>query len=464
MKGVQKDKLYAIVDIETTGGQMAQGSITEVAIYIHNGKEILQRYEQLIKPFYYIPRHISMLTGIDNDMVAHAPTFEEVAAEIYELLQGKIFVAHNVNFDYSFIKQHLANSGYEFSTPKLCTVRMSRKIFPGLRSYSLGNICAYLAIPIHNRHRAGGDTAATALLFEKLLAADSQQEIAKMLKKNSGEHSLPPNLPKSALDQLPQAPGVYFFHDQKGKVVYIGKAKNIFKRVKSHFTGNKITKQRQHFLSAIFSISFEQYPTEFMALIAEAVAIKNTWPIYNRSLKAYEPKYGLFRYTDQNNLERLFIGKFNKSLLPLRTFHDLLSARSFLQKLVSEYNLCSELCKVGDCLSCKEDNYAFHQNPELYNPTVANALNSLQEKQVSYIIQDKGRNAEERSIIWVEPGSFYAMGYIDYNISYNDPEEIRFLLQPFEGTFYLSQLLQKFAKENPSKITLLGFDKIIIKK
>jgi DNA polymerase-3 subunit epsilon len=456
MKRALNERLYAIVDIETTGGQMAQGSITEIAVYIHNGNEIVHRYEQLVRPFYYIPRHITMLTGIDNDMVADAPTFEEIAADIFELLQDKIFVAHNVNFDYSFIKQHLANSGYEFSAPKLCTVRMSRKIFPGLRSYSLGNICAYLDIPIHNRHRAAGDTAATAILFEKLLASDTENQITQMLKKNSGEHSLPPNLPKTALDQLPQAPGIYFFHDQKGKVVYIGKAKNILKRVKSHFTGNKITKQRQHFLRDIYSISFEQYPTEFMALIAEAVAIKNTWPKYNRSLKAYEPKYGLFRYTDQNNLERLFIGKFNKSLLPIRTFHDLHSARIFLQELASKFNLCPELCKVGDCPLCKAGSYDAHENPDSYNRTVAEALESLQEKQASFFIQDKGRNAEERSIIWVEPGSFYAMGYVDYNISYNNPEEIRFLLQPFEGTFYLSQLLQKFARENPNKITRLG--------
>jgi DNA polymerase-3 subunit epsilon len=155
-------------------------------------------------------------------------------------------------------------------------------------------------------------------------------------------------------------------------------------------------------------------------------------------------------------LERLFIGKFNKSLLPIRTFHDLHSARIFLQELASKFNLCPELCKVGDCPLCKAGSYDAHENPDSYNRTVAEALESLQEKQASFFIQDKGRNAEERSIIWVEPGSFYAMGYVDYNISYNNPEEIRFLLQPFEGTFYLSQLLQKFARENPNKITRLG--------
>lgn len=445
-------KLYAIVDIETTGGQMASGSITEIAILIHDGQQVIERFETLVRPFYTIPRFISVLTGIDDAMVADSPTFEEVADKVYELLKDKIFVAHNVNFDYSFLKHHLAASGYIFDAPKLCTVRLSRKIFPGLRSYSLGNICAYLDITIANRHRAGGDAEATAVLFQLLLDHDSEQVIVKQLKKNSGEQYLPPNLPKSDLDRLPQQPGIYFFHDSKGKVIYIGKAVNIQKRVKSHFTGNKITRQRQDFLRDIYGVSFECYPTELMALIAEAVAIKKSWPKYNRSLKAYEPKYGLFSYLDQNNFNRLIIGKYNKSLLPLRSFHDLHGARMFMHQLTETYNLCPELCKIGDCPVCKEDPDSIHKNAAEYNKLVTNALAADQKVAQSFFIKDKGRNADEFSLIWVDPGAFYAMGYLPNDSDYSDAQSVIQLLQAFEGSFYIAQLLTKYAKEHPKQV------------
>ncbi len=448
-------KLYAIVDIETTGGQIANGSITEIAIRIHDGEQVVDQYETLVRPFYTIPRFITVLTGIDDALVANSPTFEEIAADVYELLKDKIFVAHNVNFDYSFIKQHLASAGYDLNVEKLCTVRLSRKVFPGLRSYSLGNICAYLGISIENRHRAGGDTDATTELFERILQADKEGHMAQLLKKKSGEQNLPPNLPKAAIDQLPETPGVYFFHDEKGKVIYIGKAKDLLKRVKSHFTGNKITKQRQDFLRDIYSISFELCSTELMALVLEAIEIKKTWPKYNSALKGFEPKYGLFTYTDQNNFDRLFVGKFNKSTLPIRTFYDVLSARNFLHHLVEQHDLCPELCKIGDCDSCKENEKHWHKDADHYNKKVQQALGESQQEQASFFIKDKGRHDEENSIIWVEPGRFYALGYLSTDTALTDELSIRQLLNPFEGNYYLSQMLIKYAKEHPGKTKYL---------
>lgn len=448
-------RLYAIVDIETTGGQLANGCITEIAIRIHDGDQVIDQYETLVRPFYSIPRFITVLTGIDDDMVANSPTFEEIAADVYELLKDKIFVAHNVNFDFSFIKQHLTAAGYDLKVSKLCTVRLSRKVFSGLRSYSLGNICAYLGITIENRHRAGGDTDATTELFERILAADQEGHVDKLLKKTSGEQNLPPNLPKSAIEQLPEKPGVYYFHNEKGKVVYIGKAKDLLKRVKSHFTGNKITKQRQDFLRDIYSISFELCATELMALVMEAIVIKSTWPKYNRALKGYEPKYGLFSYVDQNDFERLFVGKFNKSTLPLRTFYDLFSARNFLHQLVDQFELCAEMCKVGDCKDCKTDENHWHKDMKLYNEKVQQALQDTAQEQASFFIKDLGRHKDENSVIWVEPGRFYAMGYLSTDTAYTDENSIRQLLDPFEGNYYLTQLLVKFAKEHPFKTIYL---------
>src|SRR5690606_32756918 len=256
----------------------------------------------------HIPLHISALTGISNEMVADAPTFAEIAATVYQLLEGRIFVAHNVNFDYSFIKHHLAFCGYSWNAPKLCTVRLRRQVLPGFASYSLGKLSQQLNISITNRHRAGGDATATGILFS-LLLEKGPDAIQAMLKKASKEQALPPNLPKENFERLPQTPGVYYFKDQKGKVVYVGKAKNIKKRVSAHFSGQNPNPQRQNFMRSIYDIDFVSCGTELIAFLLEAVEIKRLWPENNRALKRFEPKYGLYSYEDQKGYIRLAIDK-----------------------------------------------------------------------------------------------------------------------------------------------------------
>ncbi|MEO5648084.1 MAG: exonuclease domain-containing protein, partial [Chitinophagaceae bacterium] len=164
--------MYAIVDIETTGGYAAASGITEIAIIIHDGEKVLEQFESLVRPAYNIPSYIQSLTGITNDMVENAPGFGELSAKIFSLLHDKIFIAHNVNFDYSFVKHQLSHSGYDLNVCKLCTVRLARKLIPGLPSYSLGNLCRSVNISISNRHRAGGDAIATAALFSQLVKQD----------------------------------------------------------------------------------------------------------------------------------------------------------------------------------------------------------------------------------------------------------------------------------------------------
>ena len=173
--------MYAIVDIETTGGSAAGSSITEIAIHIHDGERVVQHFTTLINPERRVPDFITALTGISNAMVASAPTFKEIAPIIFELLSENIFVAHNVNFDYSFIFHQLKLCGYELKVSKLCTVRLARKALPGFPSYSLGKICRSLNIQIDDRHRADGDAAATVILFNKILEAGGMEHIDKML-------------------------------------------------------------------------------------------------------------------------------------------------------------------------------------------------------------------------------------------------------------------------------------------
>ena len=272
--------MYAIVYIETTGSYDAANGITEISIQLSDGQTVTGQYNTLINPGQPIPPYISAMTGISNQMVAKAPRFEEVAEKVFELLQGRIFIAHNVSFDYSFVKSHLREAGFELNTKKLCTVRLSRKIIPGLPSYSLGKLSRSLGIEITDRHRASGDAAATATIFHLLLANDKEQHIQKSLQRNSKEWILPPNVPKEHFDALPYTPGVYYFHNEKGKVVYVGKATNIRYRVNSHFSNNSESRQKQHFMQHVYAISYQPCATELMACILESAEIKKRWPVF----------------------------------------------------------------------------------------------------------------------------------------------------------------------------------------
>ncbi|QES89454.1 exonuclease domain-containing protein [Rhizosphaericola mali] len=448
-----QEKEYAIVDIETTGGHCAVSGITDIAIVIHDGQKVIDRYETLINPVQHIPYFIESLTGISNEMVKNAPLFEDVASEIYSWLNGRVFVAHNVNFDFSFVSHYLSLAGYSLKAPKLCTVRMSRRVVPGLTSYSLGNLCASLNIPIYNRHRAGGDADATAELFTYLNALDTEDCVEDMLKRGKKEHILPPNLSKGEFEKLPTATGVYFFLDNKFKVIYVGKAKNIQKRVGQHFTGNNTGSQRQNFLREIHHIRFEICGTELMAFLLEAAEIKHRWPKYNRSLKQFEPKYGLFEYYDINGFKRLAIGRVTRNQQCLQYFSSEEDGRDLLHALVKDFSLCSKKCMLGscqfvaNCYSCT----IWEDTKDAYNERVEDAIAHLHNYLSSYIIVDKGRDEGEKSIIWIENGIFWGMGYVDINQDITDMEIVQSSLTRYNSCHYMVQLVNTFAFENPQK-------------
>ena len=174
---------FAVVDIETTGSTPQSAGITEIAIVIHNGVEVTGKYVTLINPRHKIPPFIVNMTGISDEMVAAAPLFEEVAPQIYNLLNGRVFVAHNVSFDYSFVHYLLGRSGFQWSAPKLCTIKLSRRVFPGLEKYGLGSLTRDLGIRIEGRHRAWGDAAATAQVLTMAIEKEGMSPIHSLLAK-----------------------------------------------------------------------------------------------------------------------------------------------------------------------------------------------------------------------------------------------------------------------------------------
>lgn len=448
--------LYAIVDIETTGSYALGNGITEIAIAIHDGRQVINFYETLVNPHKPIPRFIQQLTGINDEMVEHAPSFHEVAAQVFELLQDKVFVAHNVNFDYSFVKHHLQEAGFEFDARKLCTVRLARKIIPGMKSYSLGKLCHQLGIENHGRHRAGGDTQATAELFTLLVEKDINNAIDGMLKGRNKEQYLPPNVPVEEIVSLPKAPGVYYFYNSTGKIVYVGKANNISKRIKSHFSNNKATRQKQDFLREIHHISYKECATELMAHILESTEIRRLWPVYNRSQRGYLPKFGLFMYEDRQGYMRLGIEKHKQHFKPVYVFNTIIEGHNRLRELIEEFGLCPRLCNLAkiDCNSgaageicignCKEE-------AMLYNARVTEAISWLERQLPSFALVDVGIQDDEQSCILVKKGNFYGMGYIKDQTLTHDINILQSKLEPLQDNDYIRGLIYKHAAAYPEK-------------
>lgn len=451
--------MYAIVDIETTGGYAAANGITEIAICVFDGEQIVETYETLINPDQHIPRYIQAFTGINNDMVKEAPRFAEVAEKVHSLLHDKIFVAHNVNFDYSFVKNHLEFHGFVLNCKKLCTVRLSRQIFPGLPSYSLGNLCQSLEIDLTHRHRAGGDAGATVDLFKKLLQNDADNIIKSSLHRNSKEQVLPPNVPKHCFEQLPTTPGVYYFHDQKGKVIYVGKAKNIKSRVNSHFSNNSDSRQRQNFLRHTYAISHQSCATELMACILEAAEIKRLWPAFNRSQKTQEETYGIYDYEDQNGYLRLAIDKKRRHSQPIYSFHYKTEGHNLLRKWVKQYHLCPKLCFLqtdNDICTGIEQHECYgacekKEVAEVYNTRVQQAIASLSNDE-TFAVVDKGLHDDELSCIVVEKGCFFGMGYISKEVTITEVSAVKEYLQPMKDNAVIRQLIRRFTERNKKNV------------
>jgi DNA polymerase-3 subunit epsilon len=455
--------MYAIVDIETTGSYAAGNGIIEIAVRVFDGTQVIEQFETLINPGQRIPRYIQAFTGITNEMVEDAPYFEEVAEKLFTILQGNIFVAHNVNFDYSFVKNHLQLYGYTLNTKKLCTVRLSRQIFPGYPSYSLGNLCHSIGIQLENRHRAGGDADATVTLFRLLLQHDKKEVINTSLKRNSKEQTLPPNVPKAHFDALPSSPGVYYFHDSKGVVVYVGKAKDIRKRVSSHFSNNSDSKQKQNFVRHIHAISFQPTATELMACILESTEIKRLWPAFNNAQKKPEEVFGIFMYEDQAGYMRLAIEKKRKHANPIYTFHYKVDGHGVIRKLMQEFELCPKLCFMqtdnDPCQGVVDDHCKGAcektETPQAYNQRVLQAIASLTARP-SYIVIDQGLNEEELSCIMVIKGSFFGMGYLPKDFNTITEAAIAEYIKPYKENSYIRTLLNTHIVSFPEQVKFLS--------
>jgi DNA polymerase III subunit epsilon len=451
--------LYAVVDIETTGGYANASSITEIAIVVTDGENILDQYETLINPHQKIPYFITRLTGITDAMVATAPSFDEVAEKIYSILHDKIFVAHNVSFDYSFVNHQLKQNGFALHNKKLCTVKYGKKVITGLPSYSLGNFCKSVNIPLTQRHRAMGDCYATALLLQFILKNDTQNTLELFIKNNKHQNkNLPLQLAAVDYNNLPTSIGVYYFLDSKQKIIYIGKAINIKKRVASHFSGNATTKQRQEFIRNIAYIKFQLVATELMSLLLESVEIKKHWPKYNQAQKQFEPKFALYSYTNQNGYLQLCVDKWKKNFPSIISVKNKVEGLQVLGKMVTEANLCPSYCQVAylnettNHINCN-GTCTHYYNAASYNQAVQSAINTIQDNTKSFLLIDEGLEPNQVSVVAVEKGNFIAMGYLpktkNNKYSFKQYQD----LEPYPNNNFTNSIVNNYAEQNQHLLT-----------
>ena len=449
---------YTIIDVETTG---RGNEITEISIFKHDGEKVLEEFTSLVNPQALIPDYITALTGIDNAMVADAPTFSEIAEAVLAITEDSIFVAHNVNFDYNVIRKEFKKIDVDFRRRKLCTVRLSRVLFPGFRSYSLGKLCDSLAINLVDRHRARGDAEATVTLFEKLLAHKNSETVFNdFLKKGSKEATLPSYLPSAVFDDIPNGPGIYYFKNKKGKIIYVGKAINLKKRVLGHFYDKK--EKELDLCRETAHIDFELSGSDLVAQLMEDAAIKHHFPIYNQAAKRVPKPYAVFSYEDRQGIQHLAYNTLKATPNPLQIFHSIRDCRLYLEQVCEQFELCPKYChlqenvwtcshyKLTSCKGiCRQE-----ESVDFYNERANLAIDYMANSNQNIVLKEKGRHAEEEAFILIKNGLYLGYGFVEKSEQILNADDLETFLIPQKETTEIQGILRKFLLQSPNVLTL----------
>jgi len=454
---------YAIIDIETTGGSPRTEKITEIAIFIHDGKQVVDEFTTLINPERYIPPFITALTGISNEMVAHAPKFYEVAKEIVLRTEDAIFVAHNAPFDYGFVKEEFKNLGFDFQRKTLDTVRLSRKLIPGHASYSLGNICKDLGIQINGRHRAAGDALATVKLFEILLQKNGAFTQATDPEKYRQLKGIDSSAHRQLLEKLPDATGVYYLFDQDQQLIYIGKSVNIRSRVAQHLRnmgGKKVLEMRQR----IADVSFELTGSELVALLLESDEIKKHKPIYNRLQRRSLFQYGLFTEYNTSGYITFSLKRIStQSGLPIASYVNMDEAKNHFSGLIERFELCQKLCGLyeseGACFHhgvglCHGACMQLESN-QSYNHRAKELIASFEFASPDFLLLDKGRTKTEKAVIRIKNGKYLGFGFADTEFL-TEPDQLADSVKPKADNRDVQQIIRSYIRQGKYQQIILS--------
>ncbi|WP_338408317.1 exonuclease domain-containing protein [uncultured Flavobacterium sp.] len=445
--------MYAILDIETTGGQFNEEGITEIAIYKFDGHEIVDQFISLVNPEIPIQPFVVKLTGINNAMLQSAPKFFEVAKRIIEMTNDCVLVAHNADFDYRILRTEFRRLGYEFNVKTLCTVELSKKLLPEQPSHSLGKLVRALGIPMAERHRASGDAMATVKLFKMLLDKDLNKEIVKELIKFEIQKGIAPKL-MDIVESLPSKTGVYYIHREDGSLMFIGKSRNIKKRVNQHFTG--ITRSAKKIQNEVFTVTYEETGSELIALLKESEEIKINRPIYNRMSPKSNFSWAIYAEKDANGYLNLKLQKADGRKKEIKSYTSLQEGKDALFRISSQYSLCQKLTGLYETKT-----HCFQHSTNKCDGACSGKISTLEynkrvhafiEKNIfenkSLAILDKGRTVTERSAILIENGVYKGYAFYDLNYQINTIEILRNIIIPMQSNRDTRNSIQAYLRKN----------------
>lgn len=448
---------YAIVDIETTGSVHQGGAIMEIAIEVLEDGERLAFYETLINPQTAIPPFVANLTGIRPYMVREAPCFEDVAPRIFALLKNCVFVAHNVQFDYPFVRQRLEDHGFFLDCPQLCTIRLARKLIPGMQSYALGKLCRSLNIPLEKGHRASSDVRATTELFKLLKRLDQQGYMDSQLKApvNSSPSTSPSTFGLGELKRIPEVQGIFYLFGRHEEVLYIGSARNLQQRVYSLLMAEDKNPNGGLLQRRTRKIRVKAFSSRLMARIKEISDISELQPTLMKGAGNRWPLYHLIKYQNRQGYTQLSIVKSNEERTALYSFHSLRRAQQFLRFLEDSFDLGTLRPEAAIEPTWKEGAGLRMDPLEVYNRKVDGAIEWMMRRPRNFLLVDKGRRRGEQSFFLVKNGIFKGMGYLNTPHPKDYWEHIEKKMERIPHSEYILSLVTDQAQRYPERCHII---------
>lgn len=433
--------MYAIIDVETTGGSPMLDRVIEVAVFVFDGEKVTDSYNTLINPRRPIDPYVTKLTGITEDMVKDAPLFEDIKERLLELTHENIFVAHNVKFDFGMIRQEFKRLGIDFNRKQLDTVNLARKVLPGFNSYSLGNICDSLGIVIHDRHRATGDAEATVKLLDVILKShNSAKYIEIELSHGIDLDLLPPYLSKAEIEKLPEDAGVFYYKDEVGKILYLDGSKNIRKKVITDFSGPVEGPERKRMFELMRSIDYELSGNELIAKLRAYKELKQHLPEFNKKPKTMAFTHGIFLDKDESGFIQLKIHplEWPNGELILK-FASKAVANKILGKIIKENNLHTWFALRS---KMKELGQIDAKGQKSYNSSMEKAVRKYLYKQPSFFIIGAGIHPDENSAIWIESNVYMGFGYFNPELTEATPANLKEVIKPDEDDIEVQKIIR----------------------
>lgn len=430
--------MYAVIDIETSGGKFGEERIIEVAIYRYNNGEIVDQFISLVNPDGPIQPYVQKLTGITPKMVRRSPKFHEIAKRVVEMTDEAVFVAHNVTFDYRVVQEEFARLGYDFQRKTLDTITHAQRLIPGLKAYGLETLCEALGIINSNRHRADGDARATVKLLQILLDKDTEKQIERIAR--SRKDTTPDHDFADLTSELYNTTGLYYIHDKHGEVIYLGQSNNLRNKIDRHFLA---TNERALVLQEeADSIRIEPTGSELIALIMEHLELKKLAPKLNKRTDKYTLSYGLFVDSDDDKTVRqMRVQKIKKEVPAIHV-----SDEDAGITIAGQYCRNFGIQPKDVALSRQLDRMTAAFN-EYLEPKKIKAQ-SIQKRVWrtalpfrNALLIDQGRKTGEKSVVVWEDGKLRGFGYFDLEFQLNDLDTVKRKITSLSSTNYLSSLV-----------------------